>query len=58
MEERTFVEMQSEVMQYSESYKNSSAFQRAMDYVADNDWELYQELIEQEYYEAFMCSTD
>lgn len=48
-----FLEKQSKVMNSSVSYTKSSAFQRAMSYVADNDWNLYKELIELEYSEAF-----
>lgn len=48
-----FLEKQSKVMNNSVSYTKSSAFQRAMSYVADNDWNLYKELIELEYSEAF-----
>lgn len=48
-----FLEKQSKVMNKSVSYTKSSAFQRAMSYVADNDWNLYKELIELEYSEAF-----
>ena len=48
-----FLEKQSKVMSNSVSYTKSSAFQRAMSYVADNDWNLYKELIELEYSEAF-----
>lgn len=48
-----FLEKQSKVMSKSVSYTKSSAFQRAMSYVADNDWNLYKELIELEYSEAF-----
>lgn len=48
-----FLEKQSKVMSSSVSYTKSSAFQRAMSYVADNDWNLYKELIELEYSEAF-----
>lgn len=53
MEEMTFEEMQHAVMTRSQAYTNSSAFSRAMDFVADNDYELYKELIELEYNEAF-----
>ena len=52
MEER-FEEMQHAVLTRSQAYTSSSAFSRAMDYVADNDWDLYKELIELEYNEAF-----
>lgn len=48
-----FVEKQSKVMNSSVSYTNSSAFQRAMSYVAENDWNLYKELILLEYEQAF-----
>lgn len=48
-----FVMMQSKVMNNSKAYTESTAFQRAMDYIADHDWELYCELIEREYNEAF-----
>jgi hypothetical protein len=48
-----FEEMQHAVMTRSQDYINSSAFSRAMDYVADNNWDLYEELIELEYNEAF-----
>ena len=51
--EENFEEMQHAVMTRSQAYINSSAFSRAMDYVADNDWDLYKELIELEYNEAF-----
>lgn len=49
----TFEDKQHAVMTRSQAYVNSSAFSRAMDYVADNDWNLYVELIEQEYEQAF-----
>lgn len=49
----SFEEMQCKVMTCSEAYINSSAFSRAMDYIADNDWELYKELIELEYEQTF-----
>ena len=48
-----FEMIQSKVMNDSKAYTESSAFQRAMDYIADHDWDLYRELIEQEYNEAF-----
>lgn len=48
-----FEHKQSRVMRHSRSYNDSTAFCRAMDYIADNDWEFYCELIEQEYNEAF-----
>ena len=48
-----FEEKQHAVMTRSQAYVNSSAFSRAMDYIADNNWDLYVELIELEYKEAF-----
>ena len=48
-----FEEKQHAVITCSQAYVNSSAFSRAMDYIADNDWDLYVELIELEYEEAF-----
>lgn len=51
--EEDFERKQSSVMRHSMAYQNSTAFQRAMDYIADNDWDLYCELICLEYNEAF-----
>lgn len=51
--EEDFERKQSMVFANSMTYRNSTAFQRAMDYVATNDWALYCELICQEYDEAF-----
>lgn len=48
-----FEYMQSRVISDSRAYTESTAFQRAMDYIADRDWELYCKLIRQEYNEAF-----
>ena len=51
--EEDFERKQSKVMHHSIAYLNSTAFQRAMDYIADHDWELYRKLICLEYDEAF-----
>lgn len=51
--EEDFERKQSMVMRHSMAYQNSTAFQRAMGYIADHDWELYRELICLEYEEAF-----
>lgn len=48
-----FGEKWNAVMTRSQAYVNSSAFSRAMEYIADNDWGLYVKLIELEYEEAF-----
>ena len=45
--------MQSRVIRDSWAYNDSTAFRRALDYVAEHDWDLYCELIEKEYNEAF-----
>lgn len=52
-DDEDFQEKQQKVMNKSVAYTNSSAFQRAMSYVAENDWKLYKELILQEYEQAF-----
>ena len=51
--EKDFERKQSSVMRHSMAYQNSTAFQRAMYYIADHNWELYCELICLEYDEAF-----
>lgn len=51
--EDDFQNKQAMVFANSMTYRNSTAFQRAMDYIADHDWALYRKLICLEYDEAF-----
>ena len=53
MEEITFEEMESKVINHSIAYQNSEAFRRALHYFEEMNLDFYKELIETEYYEAF-----
>ena len=53
MEKVTFQEKEDAVTTRSQAYINSSAFQKAMEYVSQNARSLYVDLIELEYKEAF-----
>ena len=52
MEEITFEEMESRISGTC-TYENSTAFRRAMHYIEENNPQLYKELVEIEYEEAF-----
>lgn len=53
MEEKTFEEIEAKVVNSSVAYINSKAFRTALGYIERNNEELYKELINMEYNEAF-----
>ena len=52
-EKDDFQEIEAKIFTDSITYRNSVAFQRALNYIAKHDLALYHELICQEYDEAF-----
>ena len=53
MEEMTFEEKESKVINSSVSYNDSEAFRRALTYIENLNFDFYKELIDLEYNEAF-----
>ena len=53
MEEMTFEEKESKVLNSSIPYNDSEAFRRALTYIENTNFDFYKELINIEYNEAF-----